>query len=285
MVGNVDRRPRTSYLLLAVVVGHLILISAQVRAGPRNSVLEQVAFGAFAEVQHALTVAWQSVAGTWSEYVALRDLHARNDALATEVAELKLRLQSQRALARRAGSLQALLDLRSDADLATISARVIASGVAPYTRTLTFDRGRADGVSADAAVIAPDGVVGRVLGNPARAASQVQLLNDRNAAAGARVERTRAAGIVRGTDDESVLTMEYVSTTEDVRVGDRIVTSGIDGIYPPGYVIGDVSEVRLGSDLHLQISVDPAVDFARLEEVLVVVRARGAPRAVMAENE
>ena len=79
--------------------------------------------------------------------------------------------------------------------------------------------------------------------------------------------------------------MEYVSTTEDVRVGDRIVTSGIDGIYPPGYVIGDVSAVRLGSDLHLQISVDPAVDFARLEEVLVVVRARGAPRAVMAENE
>ena len=284
MVANVDRRPRTSYLLLAVVVGHLILISAQVQAGPRNSVLEQVAFGAFAEVQHALAVAWQGVFGTWSEYVALRDLHARNDALAAEVADLKLQLQSQRALARRARSLQALLDMRSDTNLATVSARVIASGVAPYIRTLTFDRGRADGVAADAAVIAPDGVVGRVLGDPARAASQVQLLNDRNAAAGARVERTRAAGIVRGTDDESVLTMEYVSTTEDVRVGDRIITSGIDGIYPPGYVIGNVSAVGLGSDLHLQISVDPAVDFARLEEVLVVVQERGAP-ALMAENE
>lgn len=279
-----DHRPRTSYLLLAVVVGHLILISAQVRAGPRNSVLEHVAFGAFAEVQHALTVAWQAVADTASEYVALRDLHARNDALAAEVAELKLQLQSQRAQARRAGSLEALLDMRNSADLATIAARVIASGVAPYTRTLTFDRGHADGVSADAAVIAPDGVVGRVLGAPARSASQVQLLNDRNAAAGARVERTRSAGIVHGTDDESVLAMEYVSTTEDVRVGDRIVTSGIDGIYPPGYVIGDVSAVRRGSDLHFQISVEPAVDFARLEDVLVVVQERGAP-ALMAENE
>ena len=272
------------YLVLAVVFGHLVLISAQVPAVPNNSVLEQVAFGAFAEVQGALTGVWRSAAGAWSKYVALRDLHARNDALAAEVEDLKLQLQSQRALARRARSLESLLDLRGEAGLATVSARVIASGVAPYARTLTCDRGRADGVRADAAVIAPDGVVGRVLGEPAWSASQVQLLNDRNAAAGARVERTRAAGIVRGTDDESVLTMEYVSTTEDVRVGDRIVTSGIDGVYPPGYVIGDVSAVRLGSDLHLQISVDPAVDFARLEEFLVVVEERGSP-ALMAENE
>ena len=284
MVANVNRPRRTRYLVLAVVFGHLVLISAQVPAVPRNSVLEQVTFGAFAVVQGALTGAWQAVAGAWSEYVALRDLHARNDALAAEVADLRLQLQSQRALARRAGSLQSLLDLRGEAGLETVSARVIASGVAPYTRTLTCDRGRADGVTADAAVIAPAGVVGRVLGEPAWSASQVQLLNDRNAAAGARVERTRAAGIVRGTDDESVLTMEYVSTTEDVRIGDRIVTSGIDGVYPPGYVIGDVSAVRLGSDLHLQISVEPAVDFARLEEFLVVVQERGSP-ALMAENE
>lgn len=279
-----DRRPRTGYLLLAVVVGHLVLISAQVQAGPRNSVLEQVAFGVFAEMQQALTAVWNEAAGGWSQYVALRDLHERNDALAAEVDELKLQLQTQRALARRTRSLQALLDLRRDVDLATVSARVIASGVAPYIRTLTFDRGRADGVSADAAVIAPDGVVGRVLGDPAWGASQVQLLNDRNAAAGARVERTRAAGIVRGTDDESLLRMEYVSMTEDVRVGDRIVTSGIDGIYPDGFVIGTVSEVRLGTDLHLEIDVDPEVDFARLEAVLIVVQEREA-LALAAETE
>ena len=279
-----DRRQRTGYLLLAVVVGHLVLISAQVRAGPRNSVLEQAVFGAFAEVQGALTLAWGAAAGAWSEYVALRDLHARNDALSAEVAELKLQLQAQRALARRTRSLQALLDLRPDVGVATVSAQVIAAGRAPYIRTLTLDRGRADGVLADAAVIAPDGVVGRVLGEPAWGASQVQLLHDRNAAVGARVERTRSAGIVHGTDDESVLTMDYVLPTEDVRVGDRLVTSGIDGIYPPGFVVGDVSAVRIGSGLHLEISVDPAVDFARLEAVLVVVDEQEA-RALMAEDD
>ena len=278
-----DRRQRTGYLLLTVVVGHLILISAQVKAGPRNSVMEQVVFGTFAEVQQALTLVWSATTGAWSEYVALRNLHARNEALSAEVAELKLELQTERALARRSTSLQALLDMRRDIGLATVSARVVAAGVEPYIRTLTFDRGRADGVTAAAAVVAPDGVVGRVLGEPAWGASQVQLLNDRNAAAGARVERTRAAGIVRGTDDESLLTMEYVSTTEDVRVGDRIVTSGIEGIYPPGFVIGAVSAVRFGSGLHLEIDVDPAVDFARLEAVLVVVEEQAL--ALMAENE
>ncbi|MCY4598885.1 MAG: rod shape-determining protein MreC [Acidobacteria bacterium] len=279
-----DRRQRTGYLILAVVVGHLILISAQVKAGPRNSVLEQVTFGAFAEMQQMLTFAWSTAAGTWSDFLTLRDLQARNDTLAAEVDDLKLALQAQRALAHRARSLQALLDLRRDIELDTVSARVVAAGATPYIRTLTFDRGSAHGVVADAAVIAPDGVVGRVLGNPAWGASQVQLLNDRNAAAGARIERSRAAGIVRGSDDEHLMRMEFVSNTEDVRVGDRIVTSGIDGIYPPGFLIGEVSEVRHDSGLHLEISVVPAVEFTRLEVVLVVVGEHG-PVAVVAENE
>ena len=279
-----DRRQRTGYLVLAVVIGHLILISAQVKAGPRNSALEQVTFGIFAEMQQVLTFAWGTAAGTWSEYVALRDLQVRNDTLAAEVADLKLDLQEQRARAQRTGSLQALLDLRREIELDTVSARVIAAGATPYIRTLTFDRGSADGVHTDAAVISPDGVVGRVLGNPAWGAARVQLLNDRNAAAGARVERSRATGIVRGSDDENVLQMEYVSNTEDVRVGDRIVTSGIDGIYPPGFVIGDVSEVRYGSGLHLEITVVPAVEFSRLEVVLVVV-GEWRPVGNMADTE
>ena len=279
-----DRRQRTGYLILAAVVGHLILISAQVRAGSRNSVLEQVTFGAFAEAQQLLAFAWSTTADTWSDYLAFRDLQARNDTLAAEVAGLKLALQSQRELVHRTRSLQALLDLRRDLELDTVSARVIAAAATPYIRTLTLDRGSAHGVHADAAVIAPDGVVGRVLGDPAWGASQVQLLNDRNASAGARVERSRAAGIVRGSDDENLLRMEFVSNTEDVRVGDRIVTSGIDGIYPPGFVIGEVLEVRRGSALHLEMSVAPAVEFSRLEVVLTVVAEPG-PVGMMAENE
>lgn len=264
------RRRRTGYLVLAVVVGHFFLISVQIGAQPRAGVLERVTFGAFAEMQRTLASARSVAADLWSRYVALRDLHARNQALAEEVATLELRLQEERALAQQARGLRRLLDMRRAVDLRTVGARVIATAATPYVRTLAIDRGANDGVYAEAAVIAPKGVVGRIVGSPAARASRVQLLIDRHAAAGARVERTRVSGIVTGSNDGAALRMEYVANSEDVRVGDRIVTSGTDGIYPEGFGIGAVTSVAPGPDL-LVVRIAPAIDFSRLEEVLVIV--------------
>jgi rod shape-determining protein MreC len=124
-------------------------------------------------------------------------------------------------------------------------------------------------VMADMAVIAPAGVVGRVV-MPATRAAKVQLLIDRNAAAGALVERSRAQGVVTGGGDDR-LRMDYVSEVADVIVGDLVVTSGIDGIYPKGYVIGQVESVVKSGNAYKTITVRPAVDFTSLEEVLVVL--------------
>ena len=266
-----DRRQHAGYLVVAVVLGHVILISAQVNARPDTSVLENVTIGLLAEAQRLMTSARDHVADAWSGYVGLRNVHAQNEALTGAVAELELQLQVQRALAQRARSLQELLELRRRVELPTASARVIAADATPYFRTLIVDRGTGDKVRADAAVIAPRGVVGRVVGTPGPRASRVQLLIDRNAAAGARVERTRASGVVMGSDDETSLRMEYVLNLEDVRVGDRIVTSGTDGIYPSGFAIGTVTHVAPGTGLYQTIRVDPVVEFSRLEDVLVVV--------------
>ncbi len=271
-----DQRQRTGYLVLAVVLGHVILISAQVNAGPRTSVLESVTFGVFSELQRVLTSGRDAITGVWSGYVGLRGLHAENEELTDVVARLELQLQQQRALARRAEGLEQLLEMREAFGVPTATARVIASDATPYFRTLTLDRGLDDGVMTDAAVLAPAGVVGRIVGTPVRRASRVQLLIDRNAAAGARLERNRASGVVVGGDDEATLRMEYVSNLEDVRVGDRVVTSGTDGIYPAGFAIGAVTDVAPGPGLYLDIQVDPVVEFTKLEEVLVVV-ARPSP--------
>ena len=100
-------------------------------------------------------------------------------------------------------------------------------------------------------------------------ASKVQLLVDRNAGAGALVERSRAQGVILGAGQD-LLRMEYVSGIADVKAGDTIVTSGIDGIYPKGFVIGKVEGVDRGNGIYKVIRVRPAVDFNRLEEVLVV---------------
>ena len=278
-----DRRQRTGYLVLAVVLGHVILISAQVNAQPGGIVLEAVTFGVFTEVQRLLTSTRDGFVGFWSGYAGLRDVRQENEALNQEVARLSLELQQQRALAQQTRSLERLLELRESVSFPTLSARVIATDATPYFRTLTIDRGRGDGVHEDMAVVAPDGVVGRVVGAPGPRAAQVQLLIDRNAAAGALIERSRASGLAIGTDDDSQLRMEYVSNLQDVRVGDRIVTSGIDGIYPEGFLIGRVTAATEGLGLYRIIHVDPVVDFSQIEDVLVVVDATSAPSEVAGE--
>ena len=272
-----DRRQRTGYLVLAVVLAHVILISTQVNAEPGASVLETVTFGAFAEVQRLLTSGLDNVVGLWSGYVGLRDVREQNLELNLEVADLRFELQTQRALAQQTRSLERLLELRQTVALPTLSARVIATDATPYFRTLTIDRGRRAGVRSDLAVIAPNGVVGRVVGSPGPRAAQVQLLIDRNAAAGALIERTRVSGVVVGTDDSSRFQLEYVSNLEDVQVGDEIVTSGIDGIYPKGFRIGVVTQVEDGIGLYQLIQVSPVVEFSQIEDVLVVLDAQVIP--------
>jgi rod shape-determining protein MreC len=137
--------------------------------------------------------------------------------------------------------------------------------------TLTIGRGSAVGVQTEMAVVAPGGLVGRIIGAPAAHAARVQLLIDHNAAAGALTERTRAGGMVVGVDQDPPLAMDLVSNLADVKPGDLVVASGVDGIYPKGFSIGHVETTVRGPGLYLAIGVRPSVDFSSIEEVLVVL--------------
>lgn len=263
-----DIRQRTGYLFIALAIGHIILISAQVNTDRGVPILEAVTFGVFAEVQRAASSAIGGLRAFWSDYVALQEVRGENARLREEVAQMRVRLQQERALAQRARTLEHLLQLRSEAELATVAANVIAGGASPDFRTITIDKGTADGLRPDMAVIAPAGVVGRVITPSARAA-KIQLLIDRNAAAGAVVERSRAQGVIEGTGGG--LRMNYVSGTADVQIGDTVVTSGIDGIYPKGFVVGQIESAERAQGVFGTIGVRPAVDFTSLEAVLVVL--------------
>jgi rod shape-determining protein MreC len=267
-VALLDIRQRTGYLFVAVTVGHIILISAQVNTNRGVPVLEAVTFGVFAEVQRGASSAIAGMRTSWTDYVALQQVRRENEELRREAAQLRILIQQERALAQRTRTLEQLLDLRTEAtDLATVAANVIAGGASPDFRTITLDKGTADGLRPDMAVIAPAGVVGRVITPSARAA-KVQLLIDRNAAAGALVERSRAQGVAEGTGGG--LRLNYVSGAADVQVGDTVVTSGIDGIYPKGFVIGQIQSVQRGGGVFDTIVIGPAVDFSSIETVLVV---------------
>jgi rod shape-determining protein MreC len=269
-------RRRAGYLFLTAIVGHILLISAQVNAKSGVPILEAVTFGVFAELQRGASAVAGGVHGWWSEYVGLRAVRVENDVLRRQLADAQIQVQEQRALADRSRGLERMLELRDSLSLKTTAAEIIGAGATPDFRTVTIDKGVMQGLGSDMAVIAPAGVVGRVV-MPSARASKVQLLIDRNAAAGALIERSRAQGVVVGSGD-SRLRMDYVSEVADVVVGDVVVTSGIDGIFPKGLMIGRVEGIDKSGGAR-QIYVTPAVDFSSLEEVLVVLTPMPAREA------
>src|SRR5918999_1086815 len=263
-----DFRQRTAVLFIAVVLGHIILISAQVNSSAGVPLLEVVTFGAFAEVQRGAASITGSIRDAWSWYGNLRGVREENEALKRQLGELQVQFQQERARAERARQLERLLGFQKEVKLDTVAAGVIGASASLEFRGITIDRGNTAGVTANMAVIAPTGLVGRVV-TPTQHASKVQLMIDRQAAAGALVERSRAQGIVMG-ENKDTLRMEFVPATADVKVGDTVVTSGVDGIYPNGFVIGRIEQIDKGNAIYKVIRVRPSVDFNTLEEVLVV---------------
>ena len=279
----VDLRQRSGFLFLAVTLGQILLISAQVNTKSGVPVIERVTFGIFSEVQRGLSGGFSGIHNLWSGYIGLRHLKVENDALKRELSSAQVAVQEQRALADRTRGLEQLLELREHLELKTVAAEIIGAAAAPDFRTLTIDRGTRDGVRADMSVIAPAGVVGRLV-VPSLRSAKVQLLIDRNAAAGAIIERTRAQGVVVGSGDDR-LRLDYVSEVSDVVAGDVVMTSGIDGIYPKGFIIGRIESVERAGGAYKRILIKPAVDFSALEEVLVVLTPTPARAASEGPSE
>src|SRR5882672_2066925 len=169
----VDFRRRTGYLFLAVIVGHVILISTQVTTRRGVPMLEDAVFGVFSEVQRGANAVTMGVRTSWQDYFALQQVRTENDELKRQLGDLRVRLQQERSLAEQSQMLQHLLTLKTSTELTTTAASVIAGGASPEFRTITIDKGTGDGLRPNMAVLAPAGVVGRVI-QPSSRAAKVQ---------------------------------------------------------------------------------------------------------------
>ena len=272
---------RTGYLLLATLVAQVILISAQVRTSAGTRVLQAVTFGVFSEVQLGTAWVFGGVRSIWDGYIGLRGAHQENQRLREALADSQVKLLQTQAMAMRGTELEKILELRARTPLRTVAASVIAGEATGVFRMLTIDKGSSSGLRKDMAVIAPGGIVGRIIEPPPLYAAKVQLIVDREAAAGAVIARTGVGGVVTRRqaskyDDERHpaepdLELDYVSNLSDAKVGDRLVTSGLDGIFPRGITIGWLASVKKGHGLYKDITVWPAVDFSEVATVLVVL--------------
>ncbi len=278
---------RSRFLLVGLILAHLTAISHQVDGGSGVSLLQRGLLGVLTPLQRLVGGTAFTLSELWRGWAFHRETYAENRALRERVRTLETELQQRSHRAQEAARLRELLGLQQAVPLDTVAAQVVGRDGVPWFRSLTLDKGEQDGVRLDAAVISATGVVGRVFAVGPHAA-RVQVLLDRDSGAAALVERSRVSGVVsgqvwaseQGTED---LALKYVSERADVVVGDVVVTSGLDRIFPKGLVIGRVRFVGEVTGLFREVRVEPSARFDRLEEVLVLksqAPALETPRSV-----
>lgn len=214
--------------------------------------------------------------GTANWIKGFRDHYDTLDGFRSENERLRKRLQTleierQRLLEAEATNrrLQQLLDFRGALPAGAITASIIAASATSWFQSCVLNKGSADGVRQGMGVVTPLGVIGKVVTVTGRTA-KVLLLTDPNSGIDVLVQRTRSRGIVSGSL-ESGTVLKYIKRSEDVQEGDRLVTSGLDSVFPKGMLAGTVIKVRKQSrGLFQAVEVLPAVQASLVEEVLVV---------------
>ena len=213
----------------------------------------------------------QWVTSVWDSYVNLRSVKQENKALQYEVARLRQEVVRYREALIENEQLRGLLRMSETAGGRNIVASIVGMDIDPWVSTVTVDKGRMDGVGRDMVVLAAEGVAGRIIKSGLHF-SRVMLISDYNSAVGAMIQSSRTRGILKG-NGRGRCTLEYVEKGLDVEAGDQVITSGTDGIFPKGLMLGKVSSVKNAgeSTLFQSIEVDPAVDLQGLEKVLIII--------------
>jgi len=262
-------RVRRYGILLAVLLVSLLLLTVQTRGGGTGRASELVTI-AVTPVQGLLVRIHRSALDFWANYVEWKSVRRENTVLREENEHLRVQALQAGETREENVRLRRLLVWRDRLPLATVSGEVIGREAGGWVRSLTVNRGRGDGIAQQTPVIVPDGLVGRVV-QVHRAAAVVQLLNDPASTVGAVVQRTRTAGLVEGDAGGTVRFKFMARDGASVTPGDLVVTSGLGTTFPKGLPVGRVVKVEdKGSALFHFAVLAPAVDFSRVEEVLLV---------------
>jgi rod shape-determining protein MreC len=285
-------RYKNPLVLMAFLVIQVIVLATQVKRpdpsrgsnsqGPR--LIRVWTVTAITPFERALVSTGHFFGNTWHSYVDLHDVRRQNRELQSEIDRMRLEQTRLRTDAEQSRRLQALLDFKQRYVGATVAAQVIGASGSEQARVIYIDKGSRAGIKQDMAVITPDGIVGKIR-DVYPFSSQVLLINDRESGAGVIMEGSRLQGILRGKDMGELRVMDILSD-ETVEKGERVITSGGDRIYPKGLPVGMVTEAVPDSDSpFLAITLKPAADLNRLEDVLVVTKmAEEAPQAAGNES-
>lgn len=265
----IPSRHKSLALLGGVLLAQVLLLAVQIKRDSRGRLIRVWAVSGASPFERGAAWGFGRVRGVWNHYFALQNASRENEALRLENDALKLTISQLQSRASEADRLAALLNFRqAHKEVPMLGARVIAGSASTASRTIEIDRGERDGIRRNMAVITPDGAVGKVI-EVFRDAAQVLLLTDKDGGAGAMLVQSRLQSPVGGTGEPTLL-MKYVATDDNVAIGEEVVTSGMDKIFPRDIPLGTVVEVKPGTPFKL-IRVKPAAKLDRLEEVMVLL--------------
>jgi len=259
---------RKVVLLGSLVASCLVLLTLQTRG--YGSTARDVFAVVATPIQTGLAKASRATFGLWATYLDWKNVRAENRRLREEVQELRVRALRVSETDDENRRLRRLLALQENLPLTTLSGEIIAREWGGWIRSLTVNRGRGDNVPRLTAVISPNGLIGRVV-DVRVGVSIVQVLTDPTSTVGAHVLRTRTPGIVEG-DPRGTLRFKFMARDgASIQNGDVLVTAGQGGLFPRGIPIGTVRSIdNRGAALFHYADLTPAVDFARIDDVLLV---------------
>lgn len=270
--------------LVVVLFLQVLGLAVQVKRGTDGQdtrLIRLWAVGAVSPFERALVWAQNSTTNIWHNYFYLRGVRAENRQLKEQIEQMRLEQVRLTEDAAQAHRLQALLAFKEQFVAKTVAAQVIGTSGSDLSRIVTIDKGERAGIRPDMAVITADGIVGKVLVAYPNLA-QVLLINDQTSGVGVILGDSRLQGVLAGTANGEV-TLNGVMSDEQVPVGEKVLTSGGDQIFPKGLPVGTVAKVGPGKDLFLGVTIKPSADLSRLEEVLVLVEKQ--ERQVVADEK
>jgi rod shape-determining protein MreC len=261
-------RHRSLFLLIGVVLLQVLLLAVQIKRDSQGRLIRVWTVSAVSPVERSGAWGIGKVRDTWRHYFALSDAARENEELRRENGQLKLEVMQLQGKSAEADRLAALLNFKQkQGKVPMIVARVIGSSADANSNVIYLDQGQRDGIRKNMGVITPEGVVGKII-ESFRDTSQVLLLTDRDSGVGAMIADSRIQSPVGGSG-EPLLNMKYVGNDDEVSVGQRVVTSGMDRIFPKDLPVGTITQVKAGGQ-YKQIRVRPSANLEKLEEVIVL---------------
>ena len=265
----IPSRHKSLFLLAGVILLQVLLLAVQIKRDSQGRLIRTWTVGAVSPFERAGSYGFGWFRNMWRNYFALRGTRKDNEDLRRENDALKLRVAQLEGKAGEADRLAGLLHFRqSQADVPMVAARVIGGSAGTASQTIELDRGEKDGIRRNMGVITPDGVVGKII-EAYPNTSQVLLLTDKESGVGAKLADSGIQSPVGGVG-ERLLAMKYIPNEDDVNMGARVVTSGMDRIFPRDLPVGTIAEIKPGNPFK-QIRIKPAANLEKLEEVLVLL--------------